>query len=492
MFTTSLVIFNRYFIHNQSMLYRKILIVLVPAFLWILSCERERFISDQSASLVFSVDTVYFDTVFTQLGTVTKRFTVHNPYKEHLGISSIKLSGGENSIFRLNVDGVPGYQHFTKDVYPKDSFYVFVEATLDPNESDDILLQEDSIIFITNASTQTVHLAAWGQDVHLLKNVEIQTQTWTSDKPYLIFGYAYIDTNAVLNVDPGVRIYFHRGAVLYVGGTIKVNGSHDERVFFRGDRLEKIYEDIPGQWGGIYLLAGSRDNEFNYADIRGGNFGIVVDTFMNDDVPALILANSFIADKSSFGLLARGSSVKAYNSIFVNCGTSAVALIYGGTYDFYHCTVANRWLYGTNRNTAAVFLNNYYIDINKNVQVRDLHRAYFGNCIIYGNREYEFEIDRYSGNGIFEYTLDHCLGKFSSPTVDLSNQEHFVNVINNVDPKFVSWNTYNFELDTLSPAKNKGSLPIAELYPADQNENSRITDGKPDIGAFERMDDDKK
>ena len=459
---------------------------MIPLFLWILSCEKERFLLDQPVQLKFSVDTVYFDTVFTQLGTMTKRFTVHNTFKNHIRISTIQLAGGETSVFRMNVDGVPGIQHDDIEIPPKDSIYIFVEATLDPNNSDEILLQEDSVIFLTNNNNQSVNLAAWGQDVHLLRKETLLSQTWTNDKPYLIIDYAFVDTAAVLILEPGVRVYLHRDAVFLVAGTINVNGTQDEPVSFRGDRLEKLYENIPGQWGGIYLLPGSRDNRFSYSEIRNGNFGILVDTFMSETVPALILENSLIADHSSFGLIARGSFVQASNTVIANCGTCAIALLWGGTYEFYHCTIANRWLYGNVRNTPAVLLNNYYIDINKNIQVRDIKKAYFGNCIIHGNRQYEFETDKDpAGTGLLEYTLDHCLGRFSSPDLDPSRM---INIVNNVDPKFISWDEYNFEPDTLSPVKDIGSLLIGERFPVDKNGNSRIEDGKPDVGAFERIE----
>jgi len=466
------------------MLFRRICIIAILVMLWILSCERERFILDQPVQLRFSVDTVYFDTVFTQIGTMTKRFTVHNTYGNHIRISTIHLAGGGNSVFRMNVDGVPGILHQNVEIPPKDSLYIFVEATLDPNNSDNILLQEDSILFNTNNYRQSVNLAAWGQDVHMLKEELIETGTWINDKPYLVINYVYVDTLAVLNLDPGVRIYLHRDAVFYVGGTIRANGTLDEPVYFLSDRLEKMYEDIPGQWGGIYLLPGSRDNVFNHSVIRCGNFGIVVDTFMSKTTPALVIENSFIADHSSFGILARGSFVNASNTVIANCGTCAVALIWGGTYEFNHCTIANRWLYGGVRNTPAVFLNNYYIDVNKKPQIRDIHKAYFGNSIIHGNRQFELETDKHP-DGLLNYTIDHCIGRLDSPDLD---PDRLINVVINQDPKFISWDEYNFELDTLSPAKDIGSLLIGEGFPFDKNGNSRTADGKPDAGAYERIE----
>ena len=168
--------------------------LLGPLFLYIFSCQREGIITDSSARLKFSVDTVYFDTVFTTLATVTRRFTVQNPYKEYIKISSATLAGGASSIYKINFDGVSGTEFKNIEIAPKDSLYMFVEATLDPNNSPGILLQEDSIVFVTNQNVQDVNLVAWGQDVHIMRDSIFNTQTWTPEKPYLVLGYAILDS----------------------------------------------------------------------------------------------------------------------------------------------------------------------------------------------------------------------------------------------------------------------------------------------------------
>jgi len=58
--------------------------------------------------LNFSTDTIFFDTVFTSVGSVTKRMLVYNENNSKLMISSISLAGGNKSNFTINVDGAPG------------------------------------------------------------------------------------------------------------------------------------------------------------------------------------------------------------------------------------------------------------------------------------------------------------------------------------------------------------------------------------------------
>ena len=302
------------------------------------------------------------------------------------------------------------------------SIYVFVEATLDPNNNDEILLQQDSIVAETNGNIQDIDLVAWGQDVHLLRREFLTTQTWVNDKPYLIIDYAVVDSMETLILDPGVRVYLHRDAVFYVGGTLIANGTLDMPVSFSGDRLESFYEDKPGQWGGIYFYTGTRDNKLNYTEIKGANFGIRVDTFMNDN-PTLELSNSTIAYMSSVGLLARGAKVKGFNNLFYSCGSSVLALIWGGEYEFYHCTIANRPEYiSFIRKDPSIYLSNYYFYndtlpsgvVVQRTEIRDIKKAFFGNCIIWGNQNNELIIDKFPDEGILDYAFENCLGKFNS------------------------------------------------------------------------------
>lgn len=71
-------------------------------------CRKDQLFTDSpGARLEFSRDSILFDTVFTQVGTVTKRFTARNPASDGVRVD-IALEGGASSPFRINVDGSPG------------------------------------------------------------------------------------------------------------------------------------------------------------------------------------------------------------------------------------------------------------------------------------------------------------------------------------------------------------------------------------------------
>ncbi|OFX18649.1 MAG: hypothetical protein A2041_04775 [Bacteroidetes bacterium GWA2_31_9b] len=461
--------------------------LLVPVLLIYLtfSCEKDEFYTSSNAKLKFSNDTVLFDTVFTTIGSATKQLIVKNPYKNSIRISSIYLAGGESSPYRLNIDGYSGIKLNNIELRSKDSLYIFIEVTIDPTNQNLPMVVKDSIVFSFNNNIQDVNLVSWGQDVHILNSQIIQTETWINDKPYLIYNYLFIDTASTLTIEAGVKLHFHNQSRMYVAGTMISNGTFESPVIFTGDRLEEMYNDIPGQWDGIWLLPGSKDNVINFSEIRNAIIGIQVDTLANTDNPTLLLSNSKIENMTSTGVYAQGTTIEAYNTVIANCGQFATALTLGGSYEFNHCTFANYWGYSS-RTTPSILINNYYIDIYGNTQIRSLSKAYFGNCIIYGNKESEIFLDKNSA-GEFNYAFDYSLIKIE-PTINTGNTENYINILKNVDPKFNDPYNNDYELDTLSPAKDFGKIQIGLSFPLDIYLNNRTIDNGPDIGAFERVE----
>lgn len=466
---------------NKSLIINLLLIITLA----FVACEKDEYITSSDSKLVFSQDTILFDTIFTTIGSITKQFTVKNPYDKSINISSIKLAGNSDSPYRLNIDGFSGNNLNNIEIREKDSIYIFVEITVDPSGSNLPLIVQDSIVFSFNETQQDVDLIAFGQDVHMVDGEIISNENWIADKPYLIYNSMLIDTNKTLTIAPGAMLHFHKNSRLYVAGTIVANGTFDMPIVFQGDRLESDYDEIPGQWDGIWLMAGSKDNIFNFTEVKNAVIGIQVDTLANMAKPTLQLTNSKIMNMTSVGIYAQGSTIHAYNNLIANCGQFAIALTIGGSYEFYHSTIANYWRYST-RTTPSVLLNNYYIDINNITQVRPIEKAIFSNCIIYGQKETELVIDKIDGTTL-NYSFNNTLMQVGSEfTID--NPEAFTNVIFDTDPKFKDWENGDFELDTLSVAKDVGNKDIGILFPLDINQNNRTTDLGPDLGAFERIE----
>jgi hypothetical protein len=468
-----------------------LILVLIPLALFF-SCQPERnFIEDSDAKLEFTLDTLFFDTVFTTIGTATKAFKVKNPHKNFIKIDEIELAGGAFSVFRINVDGSSGLRFSDLDLAPNDSMYIFVEATLDPNGSDEILRIQDSIVFQANGNIQDVDLMAWGQDVHMIGGEVIdQSTTWPADKPYLIIDYLYVDSLASLTIDPGVKVHLHKDAFIYVAGSLQVNGTQEEPVWFGGDRLEEFYDQIPGQWGYIYFSGSSFNNRISNTEIHNGTIGILISATPESGLmPDLHIDNTLINRMSSSGIYALNAAVSGSNLVVGDCGGSSLALIYGGDYDFTHCTFANYWPNGfSNRQLPAVLLLDYFVTYDENdIPVLypdgEFVNASFSNSIIYGSHSMELLIESYN-NLQLNYLFDYCLTRIHEDSLSYLEDPLFTNIINNEEPLFDSIPVV-YELDSLSPAIDAGFPDHATEFPLDLNGNSRVDDLAPDLGAYE-------
>ncbi|MDA3910697.1 MAG: hypothetical protein PF448_05005 [Bacteroidales bacterium] len=463
----------------------------------ITSCERNPYTTSPSDKLTFSTDTVQFDTIFTSIGSTTQYLTVINPHNKAIKIDEIVLAKGDASVFRLNIDGRPGNQVSDVEIAAEDSLFIFVELTINPSEND--MVEQDSIVFVSNGNAQDVDLVAFGQNVFLVNGAYVSNDTtWTPERPILIYNSVLVEDDVTLQIEAGTQLHFHYGSSMLVNGTLKVHGEKDNMVVFQGDRLESAYDDIPGQWGawitleggGIYLLGGlhflpgSKYNEMRYAEVKNSIIGIRADTVVTPGIPTLTLDNCIVQHMNVAGLYGAGAHITAENSVFSDCGQYTAALLYGGLYDFRHCTFAN--YYSGSRQSSSLALNNYLAYDEEGNTVLDIRPidAYFGNCIIYGNLSEEIMLDLDTEYGA-EYLFENSLIK----TGEDINNDHFVNVINNQAPKFIDpYETYDFRLDSLSPAIDAGKIEIGQQVPTDFDGNSRLTDEGPDLGAFERID----
>ena len=468
-----------------------LMLVLIPAALFF-SCQPERnFIEDKDARLEFTLDTLFFDTVFTTIGTISEAFKVKNPHNQFIRIDEIRLAGGAFSVFRINVDGTSGLRFSDLELAPHDSMYVFVEATLDPNGSDEILRIQDSIVFEANGNVQDVDLVAWGQDVHMIEGGVIdQNTTWPADKPYLIIDYLYVDSLASLTIDPGVQVYLHKDAIIYVAGSLQVNGTQEEPVWFGGDRLEEFYDQIPGQWDRIYLSGSSHSNRISHTEIHNGTFGVQITASPESGLmPDLELSSTIINRMSAVGIYALNAAVSGNNLVVGDCGGSCVALIHAGNYDFTQCTFANYWPSGfSNRQLPALLLMDYFVSYDEDGKplLHDdgvFENASFLNSIIYGSHPMELLIESYN-NLQLNYMFDYCLTRIPADSLSYLEDPLFTNIINNEDPLFDSIPVI-YELDSLSPAIDAGLPAHAVGFPFDLNGNSRLDDLAPDLGAYE-------
>lgn len=458
-------------------------------------------------ALEFSSGEVFFDTVFTAIGSATKRLKVFNPHGRDIKISSIGIESGGNSQFRINVDGEPGG---TTDyiLRAEDSLWIFVEVTVDPGNQNAPFVIEDNIVFNTNGNRQRVKLTAWGQDAHYYrptKNVQglppyseiveylgVITDTdlvWTNEKPHVIYGYLLINPPLRLNIEKGTQIHFHEGAGLWIypGAAIRAVGVRDEPVVFQGDRLEADFAENAGQWDRIWINEGA-ESYFEHAVIKNAYVGIQAEVFPFEtgrpiSNEKLILQQTIIKNMVGIGLLVQNFNVDAENLEVSNIGNYNVALNGGGKMEFNHCTFGNYWS-GNTRQQPLFFASNYFQDIDGNTQNVDLD-AYFGNSIIYGNKDEELEFDS-TASAKFDLTFDHCLIK--TELVTTRSDRYIDCVINPEDgtssPVFFSPSNGDYRLSSTSGAIEKGDQNITDQMTQPFDLLDRARKSPPDIGAY--------
>jgi len=502
----------------MKLLFSSIIVICIILFF---SCKKENDIlnSSNNFSLSFSKDTLLFDTVFTTVGSATRSFKVYNNSSQDVILNSISLAKGLESPFRLNVDGESGNDINDVFIRANDSIYIFSEVTINPNDAiNDLgqsthLIEQDSIIFNYNNIIQDIDLVAWGIDANfhcgfpdyekyqsnLLDSIyfeeyddyyyyyNISSNTnWNNNKPHVIYGDIWVTNGAKLTINQGANLYLHNNSTIVIAenSTLKINGTKENLVTIQGDRLEDYYQQISGQWDRIWLTAGSIDNSIEYAFIKNGTIGLHVDSVSNQN-PSLTIKNSIINNMSGLGILGQGANIEGENLLVSNAGQYALALNIGGSYDFKHCTFANYYNL-SNRQTPSVLINNYYEDINGNLQYRELYKANFGNCIIYGDNENEILLDQLEGTNL-NYLFDHCLVKIDQSIYNIDEDPLFQNTILNDNPLFIDQNIWDFRLDSLSPALNYGKLEIAEEVPLDIDGNARPKN-EADLGCFEKVD----
>ena len=103
--------------------------------LTLFACKKDNFTLSNSDTISFSTDTLFFDTVFTTIGSSTRKFKIYNTHNNKIKISKLKLAGGSSSIFRLNVNGVPGTEFKNIEIRAKDSMWVYADVTINPGNT---------------------------------------------------------------------------------------------------------------------------------------------------------------------------------------------------------------------------------------------------------------------------------------------------------------------------------------------------------------------
>lgn len=431
---------------------------------------------------VASVDTLHLGTLLAGNSSPTYQLKLYNQCNKELKLSSIVLRNAGTSGFRMNVDGMNGNSFTQSDllrISAGDSLFIFVEATFPPVGAG-VKQHLDYVDVTCNGKTSTVVLEATSKDVRkVTAAILTNNETWSNAEEVQIYDSLVVSKGVTLTLKDSATLYLHDKANIIVYGRIVSQGTKDRPVTIRGDRTDNMfdnlpYDNLPSQWGSLYLREGSGQNVFENTNIHGMSEGIFV------------RGESLFKDcriKNSDGNLftALNAKMELINCELSNAAGSLLDLV-GGSYDIVHCTLAN-YNFAASITQEAVRLCNQDTLTKKEAP---LEKCDFTNSIIWGRKYCPDVLIEYikpeSGDSIFAYVFDHCLIK-----ADGEDDESFINTLWNQDPLYqiVEDENYRFDfrLQKDSPAVGAGSEECTAKVPYDIDGTPRI--GAPCIGCYE-------
>lgn len=482
---------------------RLLTILLAVTGIWLtMACtDEDSFTSSPSNLLTFSTDTVCVDTVFATVPSSTRTFWVYNRSGDGIRCASVRLANGNQTGFRVNVDGEylspsTGFHVQNVEIRDKDSIRVFVELTSPVNVEEGPRKVEDDLVFMLESGVeQRVNLNAYTWNATLLKNVVIKGDSTISDadRPVVIYGGLRVDSAATLRIAPGTTLYFHSDAGIDVYGTLIAESTPEDNIVLRGDRMDRMFDYLPydmvsGQWRGIRFHSSSYGNSISYTDLHGAFDGIVCDS---SDVSRLKLQlhNSTVHNCQGFGVKSVNSLVDIRNCQLTNALDNCVA-VYGGDVTLLYCTIAQFYPFDANRGASLMYTNVYegtrYPLVRMDC-INSIVTGYASDMMV-----------GLIGDDItaFNYRFINTLLR----TPEKTDDEHFVGVIWEAvddadaisgDKNFrlvdIDEQRYDFHLTKNSPAIGAASIE----YSLPQDRDGMARDDRPDIGCYEYIEDNE-
>ncbi len=487
---------------------RQIYLYLFIVFI-ISGCIREdKILHDPAIQLRFSTDTIFFDTTFTTVGSATRVLKIFNDESHTIRIDQITIAGTAGIHFNFNVDGYMSDKAENILVPAKDSLYLFCRVKVDPDQPLSVspFVLEDKLQIKHNDHVQEVPLVAWGQNAnyitsknnrggYTLLTCDLQSVKWDDPKPYVIYGTLIVDS-CTLEIPAGARVFFHGGLVrpedntiapyidgrmiFFNQGKLKISGTTTNKVFISADRLEKAFDEVAGQWGGIAFKNPGKTNLISNLDMKNSTFGIYADS-----ATQLSIDHSAIYNTTANGILGINSKINISNTLIYNTLSHSIYFTQGGDYDIKYTTVYNP--YG---NSYCLVLDNFKCTqvnptsgqcITIPSYLRVTNSVFAGNDdseVIMADRNVPVVPDVYQFNFSNSYIKGDSLktGAFNA---------HTTNCIyaNYQDRLFTNVNTNDFTPDSTAIIRKKGK-PIPGI--TDDLIGTTRDQGTPDPGCFER------
>ncbi|MEM7548102.1 MAG: right-handed parallel beta-helix repeat-containing protein [Bacteroidota bacterium] len=450
-----------------------LLVLLASVFLFECTPSEEEFDLESTPSISFSVDTIFFDTLFVNRDSASARFRIFNNSSNAVRFDNVSLASPDSQ-FELIINGDRGNQFQDIEIFGGDSLLVIVTPRIQTNSETLPFVVLDSIIVSSRSFSDQVKIRAFGQNANFIPRGQLPCNSvWSNNLPYVLLDTVIVGEGCSLIINEGTRVFNDFNAGLFIQGKLEVRGSADSTVLFTNSRRTEEF-DGPGQWRGIFILEGSEGNIVDHATIRNADFGLRVGSPDDNDLPDLTVSNTTVENMFLSGIIGFTSDIVVTNCNINNCRTGAIACLAGGNYQLIHNTIANL-SFGFIADGPAVILSDNLILSDDNILAAPI-RVELVNNIIWGNMSDEILLDN-GGSQPFELSLNNNIIRTENEDLNINN-----NILNE-DPLFVDPRNFNYELDTLSPAMDNG-IDIG----LDLDLLGNMRDEFPDIGAFERIE----
>lgn len=330
----------------------------------IVACtDDDAFSTSPSERLTFTSDTLRMDTVFAGVGSSTYTFWVYNETDKGLRINTVHLQNGNQTGFRVNVDGTYldnslGAVATGLEVRSGDSLRVFVELTPTENHQLEPQLVADNLVFqLESGVEQRVRLEAWSWDALKVTDLVISRDTVISTAtPILLYGSGLrVDSGAVLTLR-GTTLFFHDGAGIDVYGQLRT-----EDCVMRGDRLDYMFDYLPydrvsGQWRGLWFAPSSSGNVLCTTEIRNAQTAVfLTDSAVVDTTQLrLQMTQCVVHNAKGHGVVSNNSYIMLDHCQLTNTLGDCLAVC-GGHCDISHCTLAQFYPFSADRGAALRF-----------------------------------------------------------------------------------------------------------------------------------------
>ncbi|MCQ2214528.1 MAG: hypothetical protein MJZ31_01240 [Bacteroidales bacterium] len=427
----------------------------------IYGCESEYSTPSNTNALVFSTDTLSFDTLFVGDRSETYALKLYNKSDKNVLIDQILLEGGELSHYNVNIDGNNVSSLSSVELAAKDSLYIFVNI-LCPDISDAFCSISDKITLRVGSLTKSSVITTYIQNFNLLDNAVINhNTTLNSTLPYRVVGELKVNEGTTLNIAPNTRLYMAKGSRIEVFGALIAQGEIDKHIVIHGDRLTSFYDSIPAQWDHICINK-SAQAYLKCVDISNAKYALQVDSTATVEVNS-----SSLRDASKNLIYSRFGNISILNSLFCNCG-AAVIEDQASNIDIVHSTFSNHFTWDYRKKPSLNLLpygDNTYGDI------------LIANSVIEGNLDEELVCESES------MVVDHSAISIKNES-KLDKDSRFTNVISMRKINFVNRKGHDYHIKPTSEGIEKGNSKYVSLCPIDFEGNERDT-STPTIGAYE-------